>query len=178
MDFTDTFSPTLKLDSLRVMLAIACLEDLEVHQLDVVNAYIAGKLQEEIYMRAPVVLNLADGFVLQLLRAIYGLKQSGRVWYQCMWGTLKKLGFVRLNSDWSVFTLADKSLIVGVYVDDIVVMGRSFKAIEALKASLTEAYPIKDMGEIGTCLGIRITRNRALRTLELDQEAYLSRVLA
>ncbi len=77
-----------------------------------------------------------------------------------------------------MFNLADKSLIVGVYVDDIVVMGRSFKAIEALKASLTEAYPIKDMGEIGTCLGIRSTRNRVLRTLEPDQEAYLSGVLA
>lgn len=77
-----------------------------------------------------------------------------------------------------MFVTADRSLVVGVYVDDMVVMGKSLKAVESLKKALTKAYPVKDMGEIGTCLGIRITRNRALRTLELDQEAYISDLLA
>ena len=178
VDFTETFSPTLKLDSLRTMLAIACARDLEVHQLDVVNAYIAGKLTEEIYMRPPTILGLPLHLVLLLLQAMYGLKQSGRVWYQEISKTLKKLGFYHTESDWSMFVNADKSLIIGVYVDDMVIMGKELRAIEALKAALTKAYPIKDMGEIGTCLGIRITRNRSLRTLELDQEAYLLNVLA
>ena len=81
VDFTDTFLPTLKLDSLQVMLAIVYLKDLEVHQLDIVNAYIAEELQEEIYMQALKVLGLPNKSVLLLLQAIYRLKQLGCVLY-------------------------------------------------------------------------------------------------
>jgi hypothetical protein len=59
----------------------------------------------------------------------------------------------------------------------MVIISRSLKAIVALKTALTNAYPIKDIREIGTCLGIRVTWNRVLQTLELDQEAYLTGVL-
>jgi hypothetical protein len=67
VDFTSTFSLTLKLDSLQVMLSIACSEDLKVHQLDVVNAYIARKLPEEIYIRLPKILGLPPDLFLLLL---------------------------------------------------------------------------------------------------------------
>jgi hypothetical protein len=79
VDFTEVYSPTLKLDSLRIMLSIAAMEDLKVHQLDVVNAYINGRLEETIYMEPPEGLNLRPDQVLLLQRSIYGLKQSGRV---------------------------------------------------------------------------------------------------
>ncbi len=61
IDFNEVFSPTLKLDSLHTMLAIAAMEDLEVYQLDVVNAYINGKLEEMIYIEPPETLDLCLG---------------------------------------------------------------------------------------------------------------------
>ncbi len=85
MDFDEVFSLTLKLDSLHTMLAITAIEDLEVHQLDVVNAYINGKLEKMIYMEPPETLDLYLDQVLLLQRSIYGLKQSERVWYNNMY---------------------------------------------------------------------------------------------
>jgi hypothetical protein len=58
-DFTEVFSPTLKMDSLRILLAIAAMEDLEVHQLDIVNAYINSTLKETVYIEPPKVLGLS-----------------------------------------------------------------------------------------------------------------------
>ena len=111
------------MDSLRIMLAIAATEDLEVHQLDIVNAYINGMLEELIYMEPPDALGLRQDQVLLLQRSIYGLKQSGRVWYNNIYSELRKLGFTRTESDWSVFVSTDGSLIIGLYVDDMVIMG-------------------------------------------------------
>ena len=176
-DYTEVYSPTLKLDSLRVMLAIAATEDLEVHQLDVVNAYINGTLEETIHMEPPNALNLRLGQVLLLQKPMYSLKQSGRVWYNDIYSRLQELGFTRTESDWSVFVSIDGSLTIGLYVDDMVIMGRNVDAINALKQALMKVYPLKDMGEITGCLGIRITRNRALQTIQLDQESYFSTVL-
>jgi hypothetical protein len=77
-----------------------------------------------------------------------------------------------------VFVSIDGSLIIGLYVDDMVIMGRSIDAINALKQALMKVYPLKDLGEITGCLGIRITRDRSLRTIRLDQESYLSTILS
>jgi hypothetical protein len=77
-----------------------------------------------------------------------------------------------------VFVSTDGSVIIGLYVDDMVIMGQNIDAIQALKQALIKVYPLKDMGEITGCLGIHITQNRALRTIQLDQESYLSTVLS
>jgi hypothetical protein len=74
MDYDETFAPTFQYDSLRVLLALAAVYDLELHQLDVVSAYLAGELDEEVYMRVPSGVH-APGQVCYLQKGIYGLKQ-------------------------------------------------------------------------------------------------------
>lgn len=178
VDHSDTFSPTLRIESLRTLLALAAGNDLEIHQLDIVSAYLAGKLEETIYMAPPEALGLPKTKALRLVSSLYGLKQSGRVWYKTISVTLTGHGLGRTNSDWSLFVTDDKALIVGLYVDDMVVVGRDLVRIKALKEALTKAYALKDLGEISVCLGIRVTRNRALHTLELDQEQYILGMLS
>ena len=73
-DFLETFSPTIRAESLRILLALGACEDLEMRQIDVVSAYPRSKLHAEVYMRAPQALKCAKGLVLLLLNSLYGLK--------------------------------------------------------------------------------------------------------
>ena len=92
-DYLETFSPTIRSKSLRLLLAIGAIEDLELRQLDVVSAYPRSRLHATIYMRPPPGVKALSGRVLLLNNALYGLKQSGREWYIVACNGLKTLGF-------------------------------------------------------------------------------------
>jgi hypothetical protein len=68
------------METLRILLAITAAEDLEIHQMDVITAYLAGELEEEIYETPPPGVPGTEGLVYRLLKGPYGLKQSARVW--------------------------------------------------------------------------------------------------
>jgi hypothetical protein len=73
-DFLETFSPTIRAESLRILLALGACEDLEMRQIDVVSAYPRSKLHAEVYMLPPEALRILKGLVLLLLSSLYGLK--------------------------------------------------------------------------------------------------------
>jgi hypothetical protein len=176
-DYTDTFSPTIKMDSLRALLAIAAANNWPIEQMDVISAYLAGVLDEDIYMTPPDGLGLPEGSTLQVIKALYGLKQSGRVWYKRIRDLLKSLGLEHTDSDWSVFVNAKRTLFVGVYVDDLVITGPSLDAIKGLKTALSAAFPVKDLGEIEMCLGLHVVRDENAKTLTIDQSQYIENML-
>ncbi|KAE8183731.1 hypothetical protein A4X03_0g8163, partial [Tilletia caries] len=78
--YTETYAPTARLDTVRILLSIAVQYGLIIHQLDVVTAYLQGELTEELYMRQPPGYDNGSNLVLRLLKPLYGLKQAGRVW--------------------------------------------------------------------------------------------------
>jgi hypothetical protein len=90
------------MESLRILLAIAAYEDLEIHQMDVITAYLAGDLQEEIYMGPPPGLPGTPRKVCRLKKGLYGLKQSARIWNQRIAKELKESGMIITNSDQSI----------------------------------------------------------------------------
>ena len=98
-EYTETFSPTIKMDSLRAILAIGAARGWYIEQMDVVSAYLAGTLDEEIYMNAPEGLGHPKDTTVRLIRSLYGLKQSGRVWYKKIESTLNSFGLTRMDSD-------------------------------------------------------------------------------
>jgi len=67
--------------------------------MDIVSAYLAGVLDEDIYIEPPEGLGLPSGSTVQVVKALYGLKQSGRVWYKKIQAWLKSQGFERTDSD-------------------------------------------------------------------------------
>src|SRR6185295_6410504 len=81
--------------SIRVLLSIVAIHDLELHQMDVKTAFLNGHLEEEIYMQQPEGF-IAPGnehLVCKLRRTLYGLKQSPRVWYQTIDKFFADMGF-------------------------------------------------------------------------------------
>ena len=82
-DFTETFAPTVRYSAVRTILALAGLEDMEIHSLDISNAYLNGVLEEEIYMEQPegFAVEGKEDWVCRLKKSLYGLKQAGRTWH-------------------------------------------------------------------------------------------------
>ena len=166
---------------MRTLLALATLEDWEIHQVDVKSAFLKGDLDEEIYMQQP------EGFqtvgqekkVCHLLKALYGLKQASRQWHRKLRSALLDMGFDQLTADTSVYVYRRQGgiTILMVYVDDITVMGNDAAHIILVKQELAKRFDLTDLGELTYFLGIRVTRDRKNRTLELDQSKYIRDVL-
>ncbi|KAJ8455913.1 hypothetical protein ONZ51_g12299 [Trametes cubensis] len=122
-----TSSTVFRTTTLRALLAIVAREDWELHQIDVVGAYLQGDLDEEIYMRPPEGVQEPgkEGWFWRLLKSIYGLKQAGIQWKKKLESVLIGiLGFKKGKSDDCLYILFDSKsgeiiMIVIVYVDDM-----------------------------------------------------------
>jgi hypothetical protein len=163
IDYDETFAPVAKLASLHAILAIVAERDLEIHQMDVKSAYLNGALSNEIFMAPPPGFDIPDGMVLRLIKAVYGTKQGGRVWYEEISATLGAMGYQRTEADHAVYTRdeGDALSILALYVDDITMVTKSTATIDRDKAALKRAYEMTDLGEISWILGMHVSRDRA-----------------
>ena len=179
LDYTETFAPTLRIDSLRMLLVIMALEDMEAEQVDIANAFAELELDEIIYMHAPPGLDVGKGRVLRLLRSLHGLKQSARQWNRKCDKALKKLGFFPLKSDPCVYFRSHDGAIIGVYVDDMLILAHKGRQdiIENIKDGLRSQFKIKELGPVRRILGMQITRVRNKRTVYINQSAYIEKFL-
>ncbi len=107
IDYTETFAPTVKFSTIRVILVFTAYHDWEVEQLDVVTAFLSTELKEKVYMRQPEGFrecgDYGNELVCELHRAIYGLKQSPRYWYQTITAWLLDFGFFQSVVDHCVY---------------------------------------------------------------------------
>ena len=182
-DFHATHSAVAKYPTLHALLAVAAREDMDLHQIDVVGAYLQGELDEEIYMSPPDGLKIAGkaGWSLQLRKPLYGLKQVGRQWKNKLDGTMAHLNFIKSDADECLYVLHDNgtvALLVLVYVDDAAIASKDPAKIQAFKTNITRFFPIKDLGELRHILGIQVTRDRTAHTITLNQTGYINNVLA
>jgi hypothetical protein len=175
IDYTDVYASVVKSMSIRVLLALTAIHDLEAHQLDVLNAFLNADLKETIYMELPHGYE-EDGYVALLLKTLYGLRQSPREWYQSVYNLLVKIGFRACESDRSVF-VNNAGVVIIVYVDDIILFGKDKQTVASAKTQLTNTYRMKDFGDLTTYLGMEIHRDRATGIVELHQEAYTAKLL-
>ena len=144
------------------MIALAVQHGLKLHQVDVTTAFLNGKLDEEVYMRQPegFVATGQEHLVCKLKRSIYGLKQSPRCWNTVLDDQLKNMGFVQSASDPCVYKdSGGEMFLVGVYVDDIILAGKSDKRIKEVKRALAAKFDIKDMGRLHYFLGMKILQD-------------------
>eukprot|EP00253_Pinus_taeda_P015456 PITA_15456 len=123
IDYTETFSPVAKMNSIRLVLSLAASLKWEVHQMDVKSAFLHGDLHEEIYMEQPIGFIQTDSsLVCRLKKSLYGLKQAPRAWYAKMDNFLLESGFSRCHSNNTVYTkkVGNSLIILVLYVDDLI----------------------------------------------------------
>lgn len=179
-DYDETFSPVVRFSSIRALLSFAVQNNMHVHQMDVVTAFLNGHLEEEIYMEQPdgYVKPGQEHLVCKLKKAIYGLKQSPRCWSKTFTEFMKDLGFNQSTSDPCVFVRARQELeILAVYVDDLILITESLQSMSELKVALKNRYKMKDMGELSYILGISVIQDKTNKCVYLHQKHYIEAVL-
>ncbi|CAI7870701.1 unnamed protein product [Closterium sp. NIES-53] len=182
VDFFQTFSPTPKMTTLRVLLHVAAQRDYELHSLDFSTAFLQGSLHEEIWLCRPPGFtgSFPAGTQWSLRRPVYGLRQAPREWHDTLRTTLAALGFAPSTADPSLFLRIDTTLppfYVLVYVDDLVFATADTEALAHVKFELQKRLTCTDLGELTSYLGLRITRDRAQRTITLTQSHMVQQVL-
>ncbi|MCO5598059.1 hypothetical protein L7F22_052149 [Adiantum nelumboides] len=182
MDYSETFSPVLRITSFRVLIAIAALFGFLLHQMDVRTAFLNGDLQEEIYMSQPdggyTSLQHPD-YVCRLLKALYGLKQSPRQWYLRFHQCMISLGYTRFQSDANVYSRHSTNvlLFLAIYVDDILILSNSQYAIDKAKGELQASFSMIDMGTLHYCLGIQVLQDPSKGLIRISQQTYIQSLL-
>lgn len=159
VDYTDTFSPVARMDTIRTLLSVAASEHLQVAQFDVKTAFLYGDLDEEIYMSQPEGCNDGSGRVCRLRRSLYGLKQAPRCWCKRFTGFMMKFGFVQSKADPCLYikNVKGRRLIVALYVDDGLVVADHQEDIDKLLEQLRKEFEITS-SPLSTFLGVEIKR--------------------
>ncbi|CAI7795215.1 unnamed protein product [Closterium sp. NIES-53] len=154
VDYFQTFSPTPKMTTLRVLLHVAAQRDYELHSLDFSTAFLQGSLHEEIWLRRPPGFtgSFPAGTQWSLRRPVYGLRQAPREWHDTLRTTLAALGFAPSTADPSLFLRTDTSLppfYILVYVDDLVFATADTAGLAHVKAqrtiTLTQSHMVQQV---------------------------------
>ena len=167
--------------SFRILCGIAAKYKMKIRQFDVRSAFLNGELEEEIYVTQP------PGFedkhhpykVWRLNRALYGLRQSPRVWWATLQSKLTDLKLISPAGDDAIFSgkLDGKQIFVGVWVDDMPIIVPDDETGNAIKAILEEKFEIHTLGEAKKVLGMEIHRENEIGQIRLTQTAYIEKLL-
>ena len=173
IDYNETFSPVIRYDSVRVLLAVAASRQFKVHQMDVTTAFLHGDIDAEIYMKQPPGFEDAKkaDYVWKLHKSIYGLKQSPLCWYNKMLTALEHFGFQKASAEHGVFYLSNQKgdCMLGLYVDDLIIAGSTMDAIDNVKKYLATQFRMKYLGLInGRFLGLDVKLTKAGLVISMD----------
>ncbi|CAI7828695.1 unnamed protein product [Closterium sp. NIES-54] len=182
VDYFQTFSPTPKMTTLRVLLHVAAQCDYELHFLDFSTAFLQGSLHEGIWLRRPPGFtgSFLPGTQWSLRRPVCGLRQAPREWHDILRTTLAALGFAPSTANPSLFLRTDTLLppfYILVYVDDLVFATADTAGLAHVKSELQKRHTCTDLGKLRSYLGLQITRDRARRTITLTQSHMVQQVL-
>ena len=174
VDFDETYAPVSRHPTIRALLSHANYHDLEIRQMDVKTAFLNGLLDHETWMEPPEGLGpVQPGHACFLHRALYGLRQSPRVWYETIRADLSSIGFEASPADLGLFYCHGQreTVYLVLYVDDCLIIGPK-TGVELTAAWLKEKYDCHDLGNASTYLGMQIERDRSTGTLTIHQAAY------
>jgi hypothetical protein len=160
VDFDETFALVARLESIRILLSIACHLGFKLYHMDVKNAFLNGVLQEEVYVEQ------SKGFqdphhphhVYKLKKALYGLKQAPRAWYERLTTYLLAKGFTRGQADRTLFirNQGTHKLIAQIYVDDIIFGATLDSLAHEFSEEMKQEFEMSMIGELNYFLGLQV----------------------
>ena len=171
-------SPVLNSTTTRALVAKAAINKWSIHHLDVVTAYLNSPLPESdvIYMGLPKEI-VERGYprVVQLRKALYGLRQSGYLWNQLMTEFLISTGFKQCISDPCLFVNVEKEIYLGLYVDDSFITGPD-SPVEEIINQISKRFKTTNKGLMKKFLGINVDQSQKGIIL-INQKDYILKIL-
>lgn len=179
VDYKETFSPVVKLATIRTLLSVTVMNGWVLKQMDVNNAFLHEKLTEIVYMMQPPSFKdmSKPDRVCRLKKAIYGLKQAPRAGYSTLRNALLELGFHNSKADSSLFVYRHDSIICYflVYVDDLIITGNKKHFVTHVVNKLSDQFSLKDMGSLHFFLEVEVISTHT--SLFLSQHKYIHDIL-
>ncbi|RYA73307.1 hypothetical protein DD595_25120, partial [Enterobacter cloacae complex sp. 4DZ3-17B2] len=179
IDYEETFAPTCYMTTMCFLCALAAHFGWDVHQSDIVTAFLNGDIFEEVYVTQPrgFVIKGQEDKVCRCKKALYGLKQSPRAWYEKADTHLVKRGFRNSPTESTLYVKRedDVFLIVVLYVDDLLITGPNERHIAEFKADLNATFKMKDLGLLHHYLGIQFKQCDG--GIALCQKSYIETLL-
>jgi len=166
----------VKHSSIRILLALIAQYNYELNQLNVKTAFLHGDLEEEIYITQPLGFRTAEKekLVFKLQKPFYGLKQSPRLWYKRFDKFMIGFAYTRSLYDTCVYfrkVPSGECIYLLLYVDDMLIGSTNRSSIDKLKARLSLAFEIMDLGEGKRILGMEIDKDWVKGKLSLTWKA-------
>ncbi|GJX67620.1 putative ribonuclease H-like domain-containing protein [Tanacetum coccineum] len=179
IDYDKVFAPVARIEAIRLFLAYASFKDFVVYQTDVKSAFLYGKIEEEVYVCQP------PGFedpkfpnrVYKVEKALYGLHQASRAWYETLSTYLLDNGFQRGKIDKTLFIKRYKGdiLLVQVYVDDIIFGSTKKELCIAFEKLMHDKFQMSSMGELTFFLGLQVKQKKD--EIFISQDKYVDEIL-
>src|SRR5579871_5505990 len=144
--------------------------------MDVKSAFLNSELEEKIY------IDYLKGFeqqnqVCKLNKYLYRLKQSPQVWNKSINKFFNKYNFYYINSDHRIYINDQSRIIIGIWVDDLIIIEKNILDIKELKENLNKIFKMKDLGDFTYFLGIHIIQNQKTQIIFINQLNYISKIL-
>lgn len=181
-EFDETFAPVAPYTAMRAIVAVATARRWHMHATDFTQAYLNGTLDHAVYMKPPpgAPFKVPAGKVLQVVKGLYGLKQSGRVWNQHLDRLLRSLYFMPLESAACVYKRGegDDLVLIAAYVDDLIMVGPNLALIESIKQQIKALIKMEDKGPISSFCGIKFDYDQSAGKTLLSQHGFINDVLS
>ncbi|GJU78600.1 putative ribonuclease H-like domain-containing protein [Tanacetum coccineum] len=179
IDYDDVFAPIARIEAIRLFLAYASFKDFMVYQIDVKSAFLYGKTEEEVYVCQPPGFKNPDfpDRVYKVDKALYGLHQAPRSWYETLSTYLLDNGFQRGKIDKTLFIKRDKGdiLLVQVYVDDIIFGSTKKSLCTEFEKMMHKKFQMSSMGKLTFFLGLQVKQKED--GFFISQDEYVTEIL-
>lgn len=185
MDYTETFAPTARAESIRIILSITGAEGLFMIQFDIKTTYLNSTIQELIYMDLPTGFEEylhkrfpgCRGKVCRILKGLYGLKQSARGWNKTFSDFLKEYALIQSSADPCIFYSTQvPRLILALWVDDGLVVCSDKSLLNKMISHLKTKFEVT-VGDVDVYVGLHITRDLTHNRLFVDQQRFTETLL-
>nr|GEY60864.1 putative ribonuclease H-like domain-containing protein [Tanacetum cinerariifolium] len=179
IDYEEVFAPVARIEAIRLFLAYASFTGFMVYQMDVKSAFLYGTIDEEVYICQPPGFKDPDypEKVYKVVKALYGLHQAPRAWYEALANYLLENGFQRGKIDQTLFIKRQKGdiLLVQIYVDDILFGSTNKDLCKAFEKLMKDKFQMSSMGELTFFLGLQVKQKKD--GIFISQDKYVAKIL-